>query len=449
MKPPGAPMSWSTGARADPAASAVLAAYRVAGFLVRPLLPLALARRAARGKEERGRLGERFGRASLPRPPGPLVWVHAASVGETNAVMPLIARILAAGPSVVFTCVTMRAAEIAAARLPAGAIHQFSPLDIAPLVGRFLAHWRPDCALFVESELWPATIMKLAALGIPQILVNARLSPRSFAGWHRFPRIARALFSRIGLCLAQSEKDGERYRALGVPAVTVTGNLKFDAPAPAADPAAVAAFRAVIGNRPTWVAASTHAGEEEAVAAAHRLLRADRPDVLTIIVPRHPERGPEICAMLAAAGLSVAQRSAGEAIGPRTDIYLADTMNELGLFYRAAPIAFLGGSLISHGGQNPIEPARLDTVILHGPDVHNFEEIYAALDACTGARPVSDAADLAATLASLFDDRDSIRRAATAAAKALAPFSGAVERTMQALAPFLAEGGALRRSAGA
>ena len=240
------------------------------------------------------------------------------------------------------------------------------------------------------------TIRKLASAGIPQILVNARMSERSFRGWNRFGGAARSLFSRIGLCLARTEEDAERYRMLGVSQVAVTGNLKFDAPPLAADPAAVAAFQALLGNRPVWVAASTHEGEEEIAAATHQLLRQRHPGLVTIIAPRHPSRGSAIRSALAGRGLSVAQRSAGEPIGPLLDIYLADTLGELGLFYRVAPVAFLGGSLVAHGGQNPIEPVRLDAAILHGPHVHNFESIYTALDGAGAAERIVDAESLAA-----------------------------------------------------
>jgi 3-deoxy-D-manno-octulosonic-acid transferase len=423
---------------ADPIATSVAAgAYRLLGLTLMPLMPIALSARARRGKEDRVRIGERYGRASRPRPAGRLAWVHAASVGETNAVMPLIDRIVAAGTSVVFTSVTVTAANIAASRLPSGAVHQFSPIDIAPWISRFLGHWRPDFALFVESELWPVTIMKLAGAGVPQILVNARMSERSFRGWNRFGGVAKSLFSRIGLCLARTEEDGKRYQALGVRQVAVTGNLKFDVPPPSADPAAVAAFQALLGNRPVWVAASTHEGEEEIVAAAHQMLRRRHPGLVTIIAPRHPTRGAAIRNVLTARGLAVAQRSAGEAIGPLLDVYLADTLGELGLFYRVAPVAFLGGSLVAHGGQNPIEPVRLDAAILHGPHVHNFETIYSALDGAGAAERIVDAASLAGAVGALLEDAATLRRRLVGATAALAPFSGALDATSRALAPFL------------
>ena len=202
----------------------------------------------------------------------------------------------------------------------------------------------------------------------------------------------------------------------------------------------MAAFQALLGNRPVWVAASTHEGEEEIVASAHQILRQRHPGLVTIIAPRHPPRGSAIRSALAARGLSVAQRSAGEPIGPLLDIYLADTLGELGLFYRVAPVAFLGGSLVAHGGQNPIEPVRLDAAILHGPHVHNFATIYAALDGAGAAERIVDAAGLAAAVGALLEDAVALRRRLVGATAALAPFAGALDATARALAPYLAAG---------
>jgi len=423
----------------DSLSDAALGAYRLAGRAAIPLLPFALSWRARRGKEDRTRIGERFGKASLPRPSGRLAWIHAASVGETNAVMPLVAKLTEAGIAVVFTSVTVSSAGIAAARLPAGAFHQFAPVDVAPLVGRFLDHWRPDFALFVESELWPTTIVQLSRAGIPQILVNARLSERSYRGWRRFAGIARSVFGRIPLCLAQSAKDADRYRALGTPKVVVTGNLKFDAPPPDVDPSVLAGFRAAIDDRPVWVAASTHEGEEAIVAEAHRSLSGRFPDILTVIVPRHPERGDAIRSQLAALGLKVAQRSRNEIVDRGIDVYVADTFGELGLFYRVAPIAFLGGSLIPHGGQNPIEPMRLGCAVLHGLHVHNFSDVYAIIDA-VGSPKIAGAPDLADALATLLADPAAARRRAAAMVDALKPLSGALIATMAELEPYLRRG---------
>lgn len=422
---------------AETLARAVLAGYRLSGILLQPLVPLVLAIRAARGKEDVGRKAERYGCASLPRPAGRIVWVHAASVGETNAVLPLIDRLTTAGFHVLFTSTTVTSAAIAAKRLPANAFHQFGPLDIAPFVDRFLDHWRPEFVMFVESELWPTIITRLEENVVPLVIVNARLSARSFRGWRRFDGVARALFSRIGLCLAQSEEDGARFSALGAGKVQVTGNLKFDVPPLAADPGELERLRSAVGQRPVWIAASTHEGEEEIVADAHRKLRDRFPDMLTVIVPRHPERGDAIRAMLAARRLSVAQRSRGEPLLREIDVYLADTLGELGLFYRAAPVAFLGGSLVPHGGQNPIEPTRLEAAVLHGPFVHNFSDIYQRLDADAPEESIRDAAGLAAAVGRLIAEPRSAAARAASAAKALAPFSGALDATMLALRPYL------------
>ena len=419
--------------------NAVLGAYGLVGRFAVPLLPLALSWRARHGKEDRTRLGERFGRTTLSRLPGRLVWVHAASVGETNAVMPLVEKLVGSGLAVVFTTVTVTAADIAGQRLPAGAQHQFAPVDAPPLVARFLDHWRPEIAIFVESELWPTTIARLSAAGIPQILVNARLSERSYRGWNRFGGIARSVFGRIALCLAQTSQDGERYQALGARRVIVTGNLKFDAPAPDVDPAKLDEFRKLVAGRPVWVAASTHPGEETIVGETHQSLRDRFPNLLTIVVPRHPDRGSDIRLAMSASGLTVAQRSKNEPVGDATEVYVGDTFGELGLFYRVAPIAFLGGSLVPHGGQNPIEPARLACAVLHGPHIHNFTEIYAAIDAAVPASEVADAAGLATELCRLLADPPSAQHQADAVADALKPFSGALIATMAALDPYVRE----------
>jgi 3-deoxy-D-manno-octulosonic-acid transferase len=422
---------------ADIAAEAFFGAYRLLGRALVPVLPLALSWRAARGKEDRSRMGERFGRASLPRPAGRLVWVHAASVGETNAVLPLIERLAAAGVSVILTTVTVTSATVAAERLPVQALHQFAPLDVAPVLDRFLGHWRPDLALFVESEQWPTTIAKLAAAGVPHVVVNGRLSDRSYRRWLRVARLVRPMFARTALCLAQTSRDAERYARLGVREVRVVGNLKFDVPPLDASASDVAAVRAAIGDRPVWLAASTHDGEEAAIATAHRILKVRFPDLLTIIVPRHPHRGPSLQLMLTEAGLAVARRAAGGIIGPHVEVYLADTLGELGLFYRLSPIAYLGGSLVPRGGQSPIEPARLACVMLHGPHVENFVEIYESLDRAGQAQRVADARELAEAVADFLDDPAATHRRASEAAETLRPFAGALEATMRMLAPFL------------
>lgn len=418
-------------------AALVLAAYRGAGWLARPALHLLLALRTRAGKEDPARRDERHGRAALARPSGALVWVHAASVGETLAVLPLIERIAAGGVAVLLTTGTVTSAAIAATRLPAGALHQFVPLDIAPWVGRFLDHWRPSLAICVESEIWPATILELDRRAIPQVLVNGRISERSARRWALLDGVPRALFGRLALVLAQTAADGDRLRGLGAGAVVVTGNLKFDGEPLAADAAELARLQNAVAGRPAWVAASTHPGEEEIAAAAHRALAATVPGLVTVLAPRHPLRGDEIRALLERAGLSVASRSRAETPGAATDVYLADTIGEMGLIYRLAPIAFLGGSLVPHGGQNPIEPARLGTAILHGPHTHNFRDVYRQLDADGGAHAVADIDGLVAALAAALGD-PRVNAASVARARGFVDRStGALERTLAALAPWV------------
>lgn len=418
--------------------AALLSAYRLAGYAAIPLLPFLLAYRTAKGKEDRLRRSERYGHASVNRPAGPVVWVHAASVGETNAILPLVRRIVDQGVSVLFTTVTVTGAATAASSLPRGAFHQFAPIDIAPYVDRFLRYWQPELAIFVESELWPSTMSRLAAARIPQVLANARMSERSFERWQRFGASSLGnLLHGVAMVLAQSDGDGARFRRLGARKVQSTGNIKFDVPPPRASAEAVEEFRGLVADRLVFVAASTHEGEEEIIAAAHAALRQRRPELLTIIAPRHPARGPAIRDRLRARGLDVALRSAGELPTTATDIYLADTLGDLGIFYRIAPIAFVGGSLVELGGHNPIEPAQLQCAIVHGPHVGNFAAIYEVLDRPGRAETVRNSVELADLLDAWFDDPGLARTRAAQATEALAPFAGALDATMQALAPYV------------
>ncbi len=423
---------------ADAPRSVMLEAYRLATSVAHPLAGLILRWRLKRGKEDPERSGERYGRASLPRPEGPLVWVHAASVGETLSVLPLIDRILGRGcASVLLTTGTMTSTSIARARLGDRAIHQYVPLDGPRFVRRFLDHWRPGLAIFVESELWPNLMIETAASGARLALLNARMSDRSFRRWRRSPAMIGALLSCFDLCLAQSEGDAGRLRALGAGPVTCSGNLKYDVPAPGADEGALAGFSAALGDRPRWAAASVHPGEIDAVLDAHVAIAGADPGLLTIVAPRHPERGAEVAAAASARGLDVATRSKGQMPGAGTAICLFDTIGEMGLVYRLAPIVFMGGSLVPHGGQNPIEPAKLATAILHGPHVHNFADVYAALHAAGGAEEVADAAALAARVAALVARPAEAARRAEAASGAVSAFSGALDRAMAALEPLL------------
>ncbi|EJW11182.1 3-deoxy-D-manno-octulosonic-acid transferase [Rhodovulum sp. PH10] len=415
------------------------AAYRLATRTVTPLAPLLLSHRLRRGKEDPVRLSERRGIAGKPRGEGPLVWIHGASVGELIAALPLVESLTGRGLAVLVTSGTVTSAKVAAERLPEGAIHQFVPLDAPHYVRRFLDHWRPDLGLFVESDLWPNLIVSSAARKIPLILVNGRLSERSFAKWQKAPSSIEALLSRFDLCLVRSTEDSERFGALGAPRLGVTGNLKLDGPPLPFDAGKLAVLRRALSGRPVVVAASTHPGEEVAVLEAHRQLRADFPRLLTVLVPRHPERGEEIAALAAAARLEVARRSQNALPNAATEIYLADTLGELGVIFRAAPLVFMGGSLVPHGGQNPIEPIKLGAAVLHGPHVHNFADIYADLDHAGGALPVADTEGLVAALRTLLGEDAARVRLARAGTRVVQNLAGAVERTLSALEPYLAQ----------
>ena len=413
--------------------------YRGGLVALEPVAAAILLWRMRRGKEDRERLGERRGIPGRQRPHGGLAWLHGASIGETLALMPVVEHLIRRGLHVLVTSGTRTSAELVARRLPPGAAHQFVPVDAPRYIRRFLDHWMPDIALVAESEIWPNTILELDRRGIPLILVNGRMSERSFRRWSRLPHVARALLDRFALCLAQSQADAERLFRLGAPRIGVAGNLKFDASPPPADPRALAQLSGLLSGRPVWVAASTHAGEEAHAVASHQALAGHFPGLLTVVVPRHPQRGAEIADLARFAGLEVARRSADGEPERTTELYVVDTIGELGLFYRLAPLVFMGGSLVPHGGQNPIEPAKLGAAILHGPHVHNFTDVYAALDGAGGALPVADGQNLTYALYELFSDPGVMRDMARAAAGAVEGLGGALGRTVQAIEPFIAQ----------
>lgn len=412
----------------------LLSLYRAATTLFGPAATPYLRRRTVRGKEDAARLPERRGLSGRARPAGRLVWLHGASVGEGLALLPLVERLVGRGLKVLVTTGTVSSARILGERLPAGALHQFVPLDVPSMVRRFLDHWRPELAILAESELWPNLMIETTRRSIPLVLVNARLSRRSFERWRRLPRFIGPLLGLVDLCLAQSAADAERFLALGMPRVEVAGNLKFDASPPPADLASLERLGEAVGHRPLWLAASTHPDEEALLLDVHARLAAGRPDLLTVIAPRHVDRGAAIAAAAAAHGIVAGRRSLADAVTAGTGLYVADTMGELGLLYRLAPVVFMGKSLAGEGGgQNPLEPAKLGCCILHGPAVANFAEIYALLGARGGAQVVADGAALTAAVAHLLDDPEALDLGASAAAAAIEAGAGATDRIMAAL----------------
>ncbi|MDF1632314.1 lipid IV(A) 3-deoxy-D-manno-octulosonic acid transferase [Mycoplana sp. MJR14] len=413
-----------------------LSAYRWIGLGLYPVMRPYLAIRAAKGKEERGRRRERFGHASVARPAGPLVWFHAASVGETNALLPLIREVRRRGINVVLTTGTVTSARVARERLGETVIHQYVPLDLKPTVSRFLDHWHPDLAVMAESEIWPMTILELGARHIAQVLVNGRMSDRSFRRWKKRPAIADALFEKFALVVAQSEVDAERFRALGALPVIVTGNLKVETDAPPYDPAVLAGYLGQLGDRKTWAAISTFEGEELAAGSVHRALR-ERTKLLTIVVPRHPERSDAIEEALVAKGLKVARRTRNDPLTADTDIFLGDTIGEMGLYLRMTEIAFVGRSLFGEGGQNPLEPAMLGCAILSGPNVQNFRDSYQRLAKSGSAKMVRDVEMLAKGVGYLLSHADMRNKMIEAGHDTVHEMRGALADTIRGLEPYL------------
>jgi 3-deoxy-D-manno-octulosonic-acid transferase len=361
--------------------SPVLSFYRAASSALGALAGLYLNDRAKRGKEDPARLGERFGRHTKARPAGTLVWLHAASVGESGVALALIEALAARSPALSFllTTGTRTSADLVARRAPVRTTHVYAPLDRADCVRRFLDHWRPDAGVFVESELWPNLILEAEERGVRLALVNARMSPRSLRRWTKWRAAGRRLVGAFTYVSAADARTAEALTELRPAPLGAPGNLKLAAPPPRVDAAARAALAAEIGARPVWLAASTHEGEDEIVLAAHKILRRDFTDALVIIAPRHPERGEDVARLANNAPLR--SRGAGPGDAP---VYVADTLGELGTLYDLAPVSLVAGSRCRSLGYNPIEPARLGSAIIT-THVESFQEMLTQQPAANAA----------------------------------------------------------------
>ncbi|WP_150526163.1 3-deoxy-D-manno-octulosonic acid transferase [Roseibium sediminis] len=378
--------------------------YVAAARAAEPLYRMLHKRRVHKGKDDPERGAERFGVAGRPRPGGQLVWLHAASVGETNSILPLVRSLSDQGTTVLLTTVTRTSAEIAEKQLPESAIHQYAPFDSPRFISAFLDHWQPTLALFVESEIWPATLSALRDRGCPVLLVNGRMSARSHKGWSRAARSARDIFGTFDLAFAQSEQDGKRLAELGCTRVECPGNLKFDSQVPDPGTADLATLRAAIGERIVWLAALTHPGEDEAALAAHKQVLNHHPDALLLLVPRHPDRRAEIRDLANREGFSLHARSEGAMPHPDCQVYLGDTLGEMGLFYSLANVAFLGGSVTDRGGHNPLEAIQFETALVTGPHVANARNVYRDMWSAKAARRIEEAGELGREIIFLLEN---------------------------------------------
>ncbi|MDO6727982.1 3-deoxy-D-manno-octulosonic acid transferase [Cognatishimia sp. 1_MG-2023] len=395
--------------------SVVLSSYLGLSWVLGPVYRFAIRRRLAGGKEDKARVAERFGGTTLARPDGPLIWMHAASIGETQSLMGLIPALLAAQPglSILVTSTTVTSARLLERDLPERAFHQFSPIDTPQVIRQFLDHWQPDVAVWVESEIWPRMLVDTKARGIPMMLINARVSAKTIERWSWVSKTARLLFSKFDTILAQDQSTLTLLEKLELNdvALRMTGSLKQELAPPLQDVDEIDALEQTLRGRSVWVAASTHPGEEDVLLEAHKHLATD---AVMILVPRHPERGDALAAQARAAGWVVAQRSKGEPLTADTQVYLADTIGEMGLWYRLSKVSFIAGSLEPIGGHNPFEPILLESAVISGSQVGNFADVYARLKNTEGAVFADTSTAIAEAVIALFDEDTRAQQAARA-----------------------------------
>ncbi|MCF6219802.1 MAG: 3-deoxy-D-manno-octulosonic acid transferase [Robiginitomaculum sp.] len=399
----------------------LLKSYSAATRVLAPALPFWLKRRVTKGKEDPARIGERQGIASQPRPDGKIVWLHAASVGESQMLMPVILRILAENPDfhIVITTGTVTSAELLAGQLPKNAVHQYAPADHPKAVKNFLNHWQPDLAIFAESELWPNMIMQSKARDIPLALINARMSAASIERWgKRGKKSGAALLGCFDLILAADTATANGLSWLTGREIEAAGNLKDAAPALSADKDDLKKLKTAIGRRPVWCAASTHTGEEELIGAAMLEIKAKKPKSLLILAPRHPERAADVKDILAKIGLNVLRRSSHKIPTDKTDVYLVDEIGKMGLVYSVSKIAFIGGSLLDGlSGHNPLEPARLDCAVITGAHISSFADTYMSMFAFDAADRILSPEELAPAVLKYMLDAKARKAKAVAAAE--------------------------------
>lgn len=407
--------------------------------------------RKHKGKEHPARIGERFGAASRARPQGGVVWVHAASVGEFNAALPLIEALKNTYPvvNILITTGTVTSAALAEKYTGGAVIHQFAPIDTWPTVARFLRHWQPDMALWMESELWPAMVLQTHARRIPMALVNARMSERSAQHWHKHHRLFMQMINSFSAIYAASHTDAQRYKDLGANQVTECHSIKYDASAPAIETTFLEALHRLIAGRPCWVAASTHPGEEEQLLAAQAMIRQQISEAVLLLVPRHPHRADDIallCEQQKKHAIRCSSTNTAGQTSPAPEIIIGDVMGQMGSFFRCAPVVTMGGSFVPIGGHNPIEPAIMGCAVLCGPHMFHFADMTQAWKAEGALVQVENAAGLAQVVIGLLQDEAQCRKVAQQAKAAVEKRKGMVNLIMQQIAPWL-QASAQRQSA--
>lgn len=413
-----------------------------------PFLKTALKRRCKQGKEDPHRLEERMGISTRPRPEGHLVWFHAASVGEAQSALILIDAVLEQNPElhILVTTGTLTSAELMMKRLPDKAFHQYIPLDHPQWTKAFLSHWQPDFIFWLESELWPNMLGHIRNKKIPAALVNARLSPSSFKNWKKAKQSIANLLDAFTLILAQTKEDVRNFKALGADdnKVILTDNIKYSAQPLPYDEAALNNLKKATKNRPLWLYASTHDGEELLACRIHHHLKKKHPGLLTIIVPRHPDRRDAIMATCGQQKIKARLRGNAHSMPQNEDdVYIADTLGELGLFYRLAPIACIGRSFSNDGGggHNPIEAAQLDCAVLHGPHVQNLSLIFEEMDSYGAALNTKTEKKLEDAIDKLLGSDDTLHTMQNKAHQFAHNKARVLDRVMKALLPLLEENG--------
>ena len=416
--------------------------YKTATTLIAPFLGAIFRRRAKSGKEDPTRINERLARDLCERPSGPLLWMHAASVGESQLLLELARRLVDADDyagGFLFSCQTQTAARLIAKAIAEDTVlkdrtclQQMAPVDTAPAIQRFLDHWSPSAVIVAEGEIWPTTLLELEKRGISVALINARMTEKTILGWMRWPKTARGVFSSLDVLIAADVQTQTGLKELSGKSVICPGNLKSALPAPSVDLAELEPIKRAIGDRAVLFAASTHAGEEALVIDAWMQM-AEKP--FLIIAPRHPERGDDVDALLSMTKAAVARRSENDEVEKSTEILLADTMGEMGLWYSLADTVYLGGGHAPGvGGHNPIEALQLNIPVLSGPSIFNFRDLSERLLPLQGFSIIHDAQELASTFPA---------PPVSAEMKTLlkADSLGPMARTLEALEPMLKQAG--------